>query len=172
MPVIAAILAGDEGLEDALVLALAAIGLAIVLRAARSLATHAIAARRFQHAVAGAPVMGTAAVRMRGERPVAFCAGLMTPRVYVSEGAVSTLERDELHAVLAHEEHHRRRRDPLRLLAVGCLADALFFLSAIARLRDRLHDARRAPGRRRRGRSMRWQSRTAGQRDVNLPRDR
>src|SRR4051794_1375953 len=42
-----------------------------------------------------------------------------------------------LGAVLAHEEHHRTRRDPLRILVITCLADALFFLPAVARLRDR-----------------------------------
>jgi Zn-dependent protease with chaperone function len=63
--------------------------------------------------------------------PRAFCAGYLIPRVYVSRGALEALTGDELRAVLAHELHHRRRRDPLRLLVARALADALFFLPAL-----------------------------------------
>ena len=47
--------------------------------------------------------------------PEAFCAGFLRPRVYVSRGAVELLTPDELRAVLQHEHHHWRMRDPLRL---------------------------------------------------------
>lgn len=49
-----------------------------------------------------------------GGEPVAFCAGLWRPRVYVSYAAVATLADDELTAVLAHEDAHARHHDPLR----------------------------------------------------------
>lgn len=55
----------------------------------------------------------------------AYCAGLLGPRVYVSLGAVRALTRRELEAVLWHEAHHLRRRDPLRALIARGLA-ALF----------------------------------------------
>ena len=55
----------------------------------------------------------------------AYCAGLLGPRVYVSLGAVRVLTRRELEAVLWHEAHHLRRRDPLRALIARGLA-ALF----------------------------------------------
>jgi hypothetical protein len=62
------------------------------------------------------------------QRPRAFCAGLLRPRVYVSSGAVGLLDEAALNAVLEHERHHVRRRDPLRLAAGRVLARALFFL--------------------------------------------
>lgn len=45
----------------------------------------------------------------------AFCSGLITPRAYVSTALVDLLDRSELEAVLRHELHHVRQRDPLRL---------------------------------------------------------
>lgn len=71
------------------------------------------------------------------DRPQAFCAGLVRPRVYVSTGALVALGDEELRAVLAHERHHQRRRDPLRLLVARALGDALFFLPVLRRLRQR-----------------------------------
>lgn len=68
------------------------------------------------------------------ERPQAFCAGLVTPRVYISAGAVALLDETALHAVLAHEAHHARRRDPLRLAVGRVLARALFFVPGLGEL--------------------------------------
>ena len=70
-------------------------------------------------------------------QPRAFCAGLFWPRVYVSTGAVAILDEEALSAVLAHERHHARRRDPLRLAAGRVLAEALFFLPGLAALVER-----------------------------------
>src|SRR5206468_1717236 len=39
--------------------------------------------------------------------PLAFCAGWLRPRVFVSRAAVERLSGAELRAVLAHEAHHR-----------------------------------------------------------------
>ena len=72
-----------------------------------------------------------------GDSEQAFCGGLLAPRIYVSEGAVGVLDERELRAVLAHEEHHRRRRDPLRLTIGSVISDALFFVPALARLHER-----------------------------------
>ena len=68
------------------------------------------------------------------DRPLAFCAGLLHPRVYVSRGALGMLGEAELSAVLAHERHHARRRDPLRLASTRVLADALFFAPPLGEL--------------------------------------
>jgi hypothetical protein len=68
------------------------------------------------------------------ERPRAFCAGLLRPRVYVSTGAVALLDELALGAVLAHERHHARRRDPLRLAAGRVIARALFFVPSLREL--------------------------------------
>lgn len=72
--------------------------------------------------------------------PLAFCAGLLRPRIYVSSGAVAALDPGALDAVIAHERRHRDRRDPLRVLLATVLSEALFFLPVIARLRDRFVD--------------------------------
>ncbi|HEV2753503.1 MAG TPA: M56 family metallopeptidase [Solirubrobacteraceae bacterium] len=70
-------------------------------------------------------------------RPVAFCAGLLRPRVYVSTGTLATLDDVELGAVIAHERHHARLRDPLRVFLARAIADGLFFLPALRPLGGR-----------------------------------
>ena len=53
----------------------------------------------------------------------------------------STASRsDELRAVLAHEQHHRALRDPLRLAVGRVLCQALFFLPVLRPLHDRYGD--------------------------------
>jgi Zn-dependent protease with chaperone function len=69
--------------------------------------------------------------------PQAFCAGYLRPRVYVSRRTVELLTEAELDAVLAHEHHHRRVRDPLRLAYARILGDALFFLPVLPSLSER-----------------------------------
>lgn len=69
-------------------------------------------------------------------RPEAFCAGLLCPRVFVSEGALDLLGGPELEAVVAHEAHHARRRDPLRMALADALAEGWFLFPA---LRDLSH---------------------------------
>ena len=68
------------------------------------------------------------------DRPHAFCAGLLSPRVYVTSGALAILDESALEAVLAHERHHARRRDPLRLATSRVLTRAMFFLPALGEL--------------------------------------
>ena len=77
-------------------------------------------------------VFGGVAVRLFSSgRPEAFCAGLACPHIFVSTAAARVLARAELDAVVTHEAHHARRREPLRLLLVGVLRDALFFIPAL-----------------------------------------
>jgi Peptidase family M48 len=73
-------------------------------------------------------------------RPQAFCAGYLQPTVYVSRRTVEVLGAAELDAVLAHEHHHRRVRDPLRFACGRILSEALFFLPVLRRLCDRYAD--------------------------------
>jgi hypothetical protein len=72
--------------------------------------------------------------------PQAFCAGFLQPTVYVSQGALNVLGDAELRAVLAHEQHHRLVRDPLRLACGRVLSQALFFLPALRALFGRYSD--------------------------------
>jgi hypothetical protein len=69
--------------------------------------------------------------------PLAFCAGWLRPRVYVSTAALERLSAAELRAVLAHEHHHLALRDPLRLAVGRVLCQALFFLPVLRPLHDR-----------------------------------
>ena len=73
-------------------------------------------------------VAGHAVTVVRDRRPLAFCAGLLRPALYVSDAALARLGEPELRAVVEHEAHHARRRDPLRLVAAQTAADAFGFL--------------------------------------------
>jgi beta-lactamase regulating signal transducer with metallopeptidase domain len=122
-------------LAAVIILLLASLGavvtVLIVLGAAREL----VAARRFDRQLRAhdLPRLGNALV-IDDTRPHAFCAGLLTPRVYVTTGALEILDEPALAAVLAHERHHARRRDPLRLATSRVLARAMFFLPAVREL--------------------------------------
>ena len=65
-------------------------------------------------------------------QPAAFCAGAVWPKVFVSRGMVGQLRDVELDAVLLHEKHHLRRRDPLRRAATRAAADVFFFAPVVA----------------------------------------
>ena len=74
------------------------------------------------------------------DAPMAFCAGWLRPRVYVSTAVLGRLSPGELRAVLAHEQHHGALRDPLRLAIGRVLCTALFFLPVLRPLHDRYAD--------------------------------
>jgi BlaR1 peptidase M56 len=125
---------------SATVLVLTGIGLAVLALAIRSTVRH----YRAQRAVLSAlPVQYATVYRgapltvFAHERPEAFCAGLLRPRVYLSSAAVETVDDYELAVVIEHESHHCRRRDPLRILIVQVLGDCLFFLPVMRHLRER-----------------------------------
>jgi Zn-dependent protease with chaperone function len=65
-----------------------------------------------------------------------FTEGLWRPKIWLSSGLVELLDEGELEAVLRHERHHVRQRDPLRVLITRTLADGLFFLPVATALRD------------------------------------
>ena len=73
--------------------------------------------------------------------PLAFCAGWLRPRVYVSRGVLDRLSDRELRAVLAHEHQHGELRDPLRLAVSHVLCQALFFLPVLRSLHASYADA-------------------------------
>lgn len=60
--------------------------------------------------------------------PYGVCLGILHPRVVVSTALVGFLTHDEVVAVIAHEERHRRRRAPLRRLVALATTRALFYL--------------------------------------------
>jgi BlaR1 peptidase M56 len=117
------------------VLGLALMGLAVTALTVGGAFREVLAGRRLRRSIeAGAPRrLGDVQV-IDDEQPRAFCAGWLRPRVYVSTGALARLDEPALGAVLAHERHHARRRDPLRFAAGRVMAHALFFLPGIAEL--------------------------------------
>lgn len=60
--------------------------------------------------------------------PLAFTGGFLKPRVFLSTNLVDILDEKELRAVVLHEAHHQKSKDPLKGLAVSFLSDFLFFL--------------------------------------------
>ena len=59
------------------------------------------------------------------DRPYAACLGLWRPVIYITSGLLTQVTPEALRAAIAHEEMHRRRRDPLRLLTLRVLARRL-----------------------------------------------
>jgi hypothetical protein len=117
------------------VVVLAMLGLAVTVLAILGALRELGAAHRFARRIAAErPVAVDEVLVIVDERPHAFCAGLLRPRVYVSSGAVAKLDHETLQAVVAHERHHARRGDPLRLAAGRVLARSLFFLPGIHQL--------------------------------------
>jgi hypothetical protein len=123
----------------ALLLAVAALGAAVLVVTVRATIRHLRAHRRLVKALPVAGVHEDATV-IEASTPLAFCAGWLRPRIFVSRAAVEQLSAAELDAVLAHERHHRARRDPLRLAIGRVLCHALFFLPVLRPLQAREGD--------------------------------
>lgn len=126
-------------LASLLVLALTVVSVAAVTMSIRSASRQLRVTRRHrQRLLVVGRVPDAPHVRLVADAaPAAFCAGWLRPSVFLSTGALGALSLDERTAVLAHEAHHVRRRDPLRLLVARSLGDGLFFLPAVGRLADR-----------------------------------
>jgi Zn-dependent protease with chaperone function len=128
----------SANLPALVVLALAAIGLGATASAVRGAVQEAGASFRLGRRLAREePARYGDARVIEDDRPLAFCAGLLRPRVYISTGAIVLLDEPALDAVLIHERHHARRRDPLRLAAGRVLARALFFMPGLGELHVR-----------------------------------
>ncbi len=122
--------------DAVVVLAMALPALVAVLLLVRGAVREAHAAYRLSRALThcrsverGADLHG--AFVLSTDQPLAFCAGWIRPRVYVSDGTIAQLAPDALLAVLEHERHHARRHDPLRLALGRVLSGALFFVPSL-----------------------------------------
>jgi hypothetical protein len=126
-------------LAAAVMLPLAALGVAAIALGLRAGIAQVLAQHRFLRAldVVGPLPAHPEVVVVRDRKLHAFCAGYLRPRVFISTGTQHTLAAAELDAVLAHEAHHRLRRDPLRIAAARALCEALFFLPVLRRLTER-----------------------------------
>jgi len=133
-------LVGGEHTElDAHTLALAFLLMVegvVLWRAGRSLERQVAALRRLARLPASdrRTIGGHPVTVVGGTQPRAFCAGLLRPRVCVTEVALARLAPDELRAVVEHEVCHARRRDPLRLAVAQVVADGFGFLAPLRRL--------------------------------------
>lgn len=83
------------------------------------------APERLALAASAAGIRARRAVCVTGSARVAFCAGMLRPRVYVT-AALAEAAEDELAAVLVHEAVHMRRRDPLRRVLLRAASDICF----------------------------------------------
>jgi bla regulator protein blaR1 len=131
---------GDLSPASLLVLLLSSVAFAVTALAARSALSQLAARRRFLASVAvvgDARVAGHETLVIDDARPQAFCTGLLRPRIYISRGALAMLDSSQLEAVVTHEAHHARRRDPLRIFIARILGEALFFLPVLRQLADR-----------------------------------
>jgi len=71
--------------------------------------------------------------------PLAFTGGFLRPRVFISTKLVDILDEKELRAVILHESHHQRSKDPLKGLVVSFISDLLFFLPVSRVLKNSYH---------------------------------
>jgi Zn-dependent protease with chaperone function len=127
--------------QSALAIGLGLVDAVVLARAVGSLVRQLRAHRRFRREFGVrevALVHGYVVRVFAGEALEAFCAGLARPAVYVSDATLRRVGETELRAILAHEAHHRARRDPLRLLLARTCSDAFRPLPPFARLADRL----------------------------------
>lgn len=130
----------EPGIGPLLVVLLGSAGLIVLVAAARSLARQLISHRRLLRALSSSTAITLDGRPLRvfeSPGPEAFCAGLLRPGIYVSTAAEHGLTAAELRAVVAHESHHQRCRDPLRVLIATVVADAFVFVPGISALRAR-----------------------------------
>ena len=62
---------------------------------------------------------------------ISFCYGLFRPRICLSTGLITSLNPDELKAVLLHESYHLKNHDPLRILLGKTASLMLFFIPTL-----------------------------------------
>lgn len=78
---------------------------------------------------------------IRTDAPVAMTVGFFRPRIVLSAGLLRMLEPAELAAVVAHERHHLRRRDPLALFALSLSRTALWYVPLLGWAEDKYRTA-------------------------------
>lgn len=73
-------------------------------------------------------------IEIQTKEPMVFCYGFFNPRVCISSAVVNSLSYHELKAVLLHEQHHLKMYEPIKLLLVKIISNALFFIPGIKNL--------------------------------------
>jgi len=133
------------------VLAITAVALGVaLLRAVRILRrTARLAAFRREVAPPPAAIQAARGVGVSAELScfahpdaIAYTAGLLRPRIWLSTGSCERLDHDGLAAVLWHERAHLLARDPLRVLIARVLAALLFVVPWVGALVQRYEVAK------------------------------
>ncbi|HTU15233.1 MAG TPA: hypothetical protein VMF31_08545 [Solirubrobacterales bacterium] len=109
----------------------------VLVRIARSTWRLAAAGRgigRLRRVSEPAEVSGVSCRIYEDSRPLAFCAGILRPEIFVSRAAAEQMPAEVIGVVMAHEQHHRLRRDPLRRAVAGILTDGFFFLPVLGQI--------------------------------------
>ncbi len=127
-------------LDAIVVLALALLACTAMFRAAHCAVREMMAAARLRRGLERISSRRLQdALVIEDKRPLAFCAGFLRPRIYVSTGALEALDDQALTAVLDHERHHAQQRHPLRLAAGRVVAESLFFVPRVRELTRHQH---------------------------------
>ncbi len=71
--------------------------------------------------------------------PLAFTGGFLRPRIFLSTRLMEILDEKEFRAVVLHESHHQRSKDPLKGLVISFISDFLFFLPVSSFLKRTFH---------------------------------
>lgn len=69
--------------------------------------------------------LGDKVILTQNDKPLAFCFGIRSPKIYVSTKLVSLVTMSELKTILLHEQYHLEHHDALTLL-VAYIAASLF----------------------------------------------
>lgn len=110
-----------SGVGTAVAVPVLAASLVLVLRFLTAARTH----RRFERELRARSEEGHlagVAVRLVPASDLVAVAGLHRPTIYCDPAAIARLTAQEQRAVALHEESHRRRRDPIRLIALSVVA--------------------------------------------------
>lgn len=63
--------------------------------------------------------------------PVAFCMGILNPKIYLSNSLVKMMTPKELETIIIHEKQHLNRNDNLVLLLLQAVKNMFFFLPIV-----------------------------------------
>jgi len=68
---------------------------------------------------------------IRSNNPIAFCLGIVNPKIYISTGLLRILNEKELEGVMLHELYHLENRDNLLLVVFHFFKNVLFLFPFI-----------------------------------------
>lgn len=66
--------------------------------------------------------------------PVAFCLGVLHPKIYLSDRLISIMSPLEIETIILHEKQHLHHNDNFALLVAQVIKNTLFFLPVVGEL--------------------------------------